>query len=76
MCRTTLSSTMVLTSAHSGSDSPEMVGFWSDRLVYTVYLHVWLRKNWILQYSVPRTEDAAAGGNSSRPDGSCSNSAT
>ena len=47
---------------------PEMTGFWSDRLVYTVYLHVGLRKNWILQYSVLRTGDAATNGNNSRPE--------
>jgi hypothetical protein len=47
---------------------PETVGIWSGQLVYTVYLHVGLRKNWILQYSVPRTEEAAAGGNVARPE--------
>jgi hypothetical protein len=47
---------------------PEIVGLWTDRLVYTVYLHVGMRKNWILQYSLPRAEEAAAGGNPSRPE--------
>lgn len=41
---------------------PEMVEIWGDRMAYTVYLHVGLAKNWILQYSLPRaTEDEAAG---------------
>jgi len=47
---------------------PEIVGIWSSRLVYTVYLHVGLGKNWILQYSLPRTTEAIAGGNPTRPE--------
>jgi hypothetical protein len=41
---------------------PEIEGVWNGRLAYTAYLHVGLSKSWILQYSVPRTDDAAAGG--------------
>jgi hypothetical protein len=41
---------------------PEIAGLWGGRLTYTVYLHVGLAKSWILQYSVPRAADAAAGG--------------
>lgn len=41
---------------------PETVDLWSGRLLYTVYLHVGLSKNWILQYSVPRSA-----GNASQP---------
>jgi len=37
-------------------------------LVYTVYLHVGLGKNWILQYSLPRAEEAAAAGSVIRPE--------
>ena len=40
---------------------PEIVSIWGSRIVYTVYLHVGLSKSWILQYSVPRTTDAATG---------------
>jgi hypothetical protein len=29
---------------------------------YTVYLHVGLAKSWILQYALPRSDDAAEGG--------------
>jgi hypothetical protein len=45
---------------------PETAGVWSGRLAYTVYLHVGLSRNWILQYSLPASADAAAGGNVSR----------
>jgi hypothetical protein len=47
---------------------PETVEIWKGRLVYTVYLHVGLSKNWILQYSLPRTEEAAAAGSVTRPE--------
>ena len=36
---------------------PETVGLWGSRMVYTVYLHVGLAKNWILQYSLPAAAD-------------------
>jgi len=42
---------------------PEAAALLSGKLVYTVYLHLGLAKSWILQYSLPRTDDAAAGGN-------------
>ena len=45
---------------------PEMASVWNDRVAYTVYLHVGLEKSWILQYSLPRTGDAAAAGNITR----------
>jgi hypothetical protein len=47
---------------------PETVEIWNGRLVYSVYLHVGLHKNWILQYSLPRTEEAAKAGNATRPE--------
>jgi hypothetical protein len=37
-------------------------------LAYTVYLRVGVAKNWILQYSIPRSQDAATAGGASRPD--------
>jgi hypothetical protein len=43
-------------------DYPEMVQIWGDRMAYTVYLHVGLAKNWILQYSLPRATEVAAAG--------------
>jgi hypothetical protein len=33
---------------------PESAGLLGGRIVYTVYLRVGLRKNWILQYTLPR----------------------
>jgi len=47
---------------------PEMAGIWNDRIAYTVYLHVGLSKSWILQYSLPRSNDAAQAGNMTRLD--------
>jgi hypothetical protein len=37
-------------------------------LAYTVYLHVGVGKNWILQYSLPRMQEAASTGSAGRPD--------
>jgi hypothetical protein len=45
---------------------PETLDVWSGRLIYTVYLHVGLKKNWILQYSVPRSA-GGSDGNASQP---------
>jgi hypothetical protein len=45
---------------------PEAAGVWSGRLAYTAYLHVGLAKSWILQYSLPRSSDASAGGTVAR----------
>jgi len=45
---------------------PEMAGVWADRLAYTVYLHVGLARSWILQYSLPRSDEASAAGNIAR----------
>ncbi len=45
---------------------PETAGIWSGRLSYTVYLHVGQPKNWILQYSIPRSALEAGTGSSSR----------
>jgi hypothetical protein len=40
---------------------------WGGRLIYTVYLHVGLKKNWILQYSVPRSAGGSSAGNGIQP---------
>jgi hypothetical protein len=45
---------------------PELARVWSGRLAYTVYLHVGLARSWILQYSLPRSDDAIVAGNISR----------
>jgi hypothetical protein len=47
---------------------PEVQESWGGRLAYTVYLHVGLAKNWILQYSLPREAEASAGGTMVRPE--------
>jgi hypothetical protein len=45
---------------------PETAQLESGRLAYTVYLHVGLAKNWILQYWLPRSADAEAAGDVAR----------
>ncbi len=45
---------------------PETAGLWGGRMTYTVYLHVGLAKNWILQYSIPSSAEASASGNVTR----------
>ena len=45
---------------------PETAELWSGRLAYTAYLHVGLARSWILQYSLSREGDAAAGGSITR----------
>ncbi len=58
---------MVVGSALS-EEYPEARELWGGRLVYTVYLHVGTGKNWILQYSLPHSADAASSGTSVRPE--------
>ncbi len=41
---------------------PETTEVWKGRLAYSVYLHVGLQKNWIMQYSLPRAADSANAG--------------
>lgn len=41
---------------------PETAELWSGRLAYTVYLHVGMKKSWILQYALPAADDAASSG--------------
>ncbi len=41
---------------------PELAGVWNGRLAYTVYLHVGMSRSWILQYALPRANDANSGG--------------
>jgi hypothetical protein len=60
---------VVVLGSSVAEDYPETVHLWSGRLAYTVYLHVGVAKNWILQYSVPRSQEAAAAGSvGGRPD--------
>ncbi len=45
---------------------PELTTVWSGRLAYTVFLHVGLARSWILQYSLPRNQEAADAGTIAR----------
>jgi hypothetical protein len=57
----------VLGSASSAA-YPETVGALSGKVVYTVYLKVGLKKNWILQYCLPGSKNQnAPRGQSSTP---------
>ena len=56
----------VVVGSSLAEEYPESVGVWNSRLAYTVYLHVGLSKNWILQYALPR--DTANGGSVARPE--------
>ena len=47
---------------------PEIGELWAGRFAYTVYLHVGLPKSWILQYSLPLSEDAESAGTHTRID--------
>jgi hypothetical protein len=40
---------------------PETAEMWSGRMASTVYLHVGLARNWILQYALPRLVEAQGG---------------
>ena len=44
---------VVITGAASSAPYAESIGVLSGKVVYTVYLRVGLRKNWILQYCLP-----------------------
>jgi hypothetical protein len=45
---------------------PETMQMWAGRMAYSVYLHVGLEKNWILQYAVTR-DTASVSGNPTQP---------
>ncbi len=47
---------------------PDVADVWSGRMAYTVYLHVGLARNWIMQYSLPHAADAASAGTVVRLD--------
>jgi hypothetical protein len=59
---------VVVVGSSLADEYPETVEIWRGRLVYSVYLHVGLSKNWILQYSMPRTEAAAPTASVTSPD--------
>ena len=41
---------------------PEAASAFGGRMAYTTYIHVGLARSWILQYSLPASAEAAAGG--------------
>lgn len=47
-------------------DYPETLPLWNNRVAYSVYLHVGLSKNWMLQYAVTQADDAGSGGVNNR----------
>jgi hypothetical protein len=57
---------VVVVGASLTEQYPETLGMWADRLAYTVYLQVGAEKNWIMQYCLPRVQQAV--GAISRPD--------
>jgi hypothetical protein len=59
---------MVVVGPSLSEKYPETVGIWNGRLAYTVYLHVGLPKNWILQYAMPRNVEVASAGVVTRPE--------
>ena len=52
----------VLVGASLSDKYPESAEVWGGRMAYTVYLHVGQAKSWILQYSLPRADEAALSG--------------
>ncbi|MFZ0394249.1 MAG: hypothetical protein WAL73_10370, partial [Terracidiphilus sp.] len=59
---------VVVVGASQTSQYPEAAEFWSDRIAYTVYLHVGLPKTWILQYGLVNTAQANGTGSIARLD--------
>jgi hypothetical protein len=57
---------VVVVGASLADEYPETLQIWNDRVAYTAYLHVGLSKNWILQYSLVRSADAAESGTVAR----------
>jgi len=53
---------VVVVGSSLAEEYPETVNIWADRVAYTAYLHVGLKKSWILQYSATRAAEVADGG--------------
>jgi hypothetical protein len=53
---------VVVVGSSQTAQFPEAAEFWSDRIAYTVYLHVGLPKTWILQYGLPHAGQANGSG--------------
>jgi hypothetical protein len=48
---------VVVVSTELQQQYPETAGLWGERLVYSVFLHVGLSHNWILQFTLPSSGD-------------------
>jgi hypothetical protein len=59
---------VVVVGSSLAEDYPETVDLWKGRLAYTVYLHVGITKNWIMQYSIPRSQAVTSIDGAGRPD--------
>jgi hypothetical protein len=59
---------VVVVGSSVAEDYPETVDLWKGRLAYTVYLHVGISKNWIMQYSLPRSQAVSSIDGASRLD--------
>ena len=57
---------VVVVGTSVADEYPEAAKVWSGRLAYTVYLHVGVSKNWILQYSLPAADQASIAGDAPR----------
>lgn len=59
---------VVVVGSSVAEDYPETVNLWKGRLAYTVFLRVGVSKNWILQFSLPRSQGTDSTNSASRPD--------
>ncbi len=59
---------VVVVGSSMTDEFPETATLWGQRLIYSVYLHVGLAHNWILQYSLPASVEAASGGAMAKVD--------
>lgn len=59
---------VVVVGASPSDEYPEIAQIWSDRVAYTVYLHVGLPKTWILQYGLMSNAQADGTGQVARLD--------
>jgi hypothetical protein len=57
---------VVVVGTSVADEYPEAGKVWSGRMAYTVYLHVGVAKNWILQYSLPASDQASVAGDAPR----------
>ncbi|MDR3739418.1 MAG: hypothetical protein P4L40_10400 [Terracidiphilus sp.] len=59
---------VVVVGSSMTDEFPETATLWGARLIYSVYLHVGLARNWVLQYSLPTDVEASSGGTMTKVD--------